>query len=158
MTNFGMEVKVDLSEYHDFTDGLERMNQSIPMLLMEFGLVGQNILIDKAVTISAQGELARSIQFEIGDDYVSIFSKLLYGLIALETGRASGKMPPIQAIERWAIRRGMKKNVAFLIARKIAKQGTEKFIKGGPKLLTEALREYSDAIDPIILNFINKFL
>ena len=49
-------------------------------------------------------------------------------------GRKAGKMPPVQAIENWVINKGIKpieanmktSTLAFLIARKIAKEGTKK--------------------------------
>jgi hypothetical protein len=49
-------------------------------------------------------------------------------------GRAAGKQPPIQAIEKWLIAKGITpieskmkiSSLAYLIARKIAKEGTKK--------------------------------
>jgi hypothetical protein len=49
-------------------------------------------------------------------------------------GRIAGKQPPIQAIEKWLIQKGIKpieekmkiSSLAYLIARKIAKEGTSK--------------------------------
>lgn len=49
-------------------------------------------------------------------------------------GRKSGKMPPIQAIEKWLIQKGITpietkmkiSTLAYLIARKIAREGTKK--------------------------------
>ena len=49
-------------------------------------------------------------------------------------GRAAGKMPPIQAIEKWLIAKGITpietkmkiSSLAYLIARNIAKEGTKK--------------------------------
>lgn len=51
------------------------------------------------------------------------------------TGRGPGKFPPLNKIESWVQRAGLtpegisKKSLAFLIARKIAKRGTDIFLK-----------------------------
>lgn len=58
---------------------------------------------------------------------------ILYGYDYLG-GRRAGKMPPIKAIEKWVRAKGLKpledylsiSSLAFLIARKIAREGTNK--------------------------------
>ena len=60
-------------------------------------------------------------------------SATLSGYVYL-AGRAAGKQPPIQAIEKWLIAKGITpieskmkiSSLAYLIARKIAKEGTKK--------------------------------
>lgn len=61
----------------------------------------------------------------------------------LVDGRRPGKFPPISAIEQWIIDKGIKpidekistSSLAFLIARKISREGTEYFKQGGTDLV-----------------------
>lgn len=56
----------------------------------------------------------------------------------MQHGRKEGRMPPIQAIERWILARGLEPikdkmsttSLAWAIAKKIAREGTKRF-KGG---------------------------
>ncbi len=58
-------------------------------------------------------------------------------------GRKEGKMPPIQAIEQWIQDKGIQpiennlkvSTLAFLIARKIAREGTKYYQQGGTDLV-----------------------
>lgn len=58
-------------------------------------------------------------------------------------GRKPGNMPPIASIEQWIIDKGLQpiednlkiSSLAFLIARKIAREGTEYFKQGGTDLV-----------------------
>lgn len=72
----------------------------------------------------------------------------------LAKGRASGKMPPIAPIERWVnaklgIQGKQANSIAWGIAKKIQKEGTSWYQKGGTNLI-ELLSE------PAIIEFINK--
>lgn len=63
--------------------------------------------------------------------------------VQLIRGRRPGKMPPVKAIERWLFDRGIRpleneikiSSLAYLIARKIAREGTKYFQQGGTDLL-----------------------
>jgi hypothetical protein len=74
------------------------------------------------------GEFEKGLELSYGPD-----SAKLTGYVYL-AGRKAGKQPPIQAIENWLIAKGIKpiednmkiSTLAFLIARKIAKEGTKK--------------------------------
>lgn len=65
----------------------------------------------------------------------------------LEHGRTAGKFPPIDMIEQWIQDKGILaidaditlKSLAFLIARKIARQGYDREGYGGVELVTEVL-------------------
>ncbi len=73
----------------------------------------------------------------------------LYGLSYTEQlvfGRKPGKFPPIKAIEQWIIDKGISlennikaSSLAFLIARKIAKEGTKYFRDGGTDLIESVI-------------------
>lgn len=71
-----------------------------------------------------------------GEDYTEV----------LEDGRKPGKFPPIKAIEQWILDKNIKiegkikiSSLAYLIARKIAKEGTEYFKQGGTDLISGVL-------------------
>lgn len=73
-------------------------------------------------------------EFESGLEIVyNTNSATLSGYLYL-AGRIAGKQPPIDAIEKWLVQKGIKpiddkmkiSSLAFLIARKIAREGTNK--------------------------------
>ena len=74
------------------------------------------------------GEFEKGLELAYTPD-----SAKLSGYVYL-AGRNAGRQPPIQAIEQWLIQKGIKpiedkmkiSTLAFLIARKIAKNGTKK--------------------------------
>lgn len=65
----------------------------------------------------------------------------------IQHGRANGKMPPLKAIEEWINNKGLKplennikiSSLAFLIARKIAREGTKRFQQGGKPEFIDAV-------------------
>lgn len=63
----------------------------------------------------------------------------------LVNGRKPGKFPPIKIIEKWIYDKGITpqnisySSLAFLIARKIAKEGTEYFKQGGTDLIESVI-------------------
>ena len=68
----------------------------------------------------------------------------------LETGRSAGKFPPINAIEKWIDDKNIsarlngeitKSQLAFLIARKIARQGWNREGYGGVELISEVVTD-----------------
>lgn len=68
----------------------------------------------------------------------------------LETGRNAGKFPPIDAIKQWIEDKGIasrlngeitKNQLAFLIARKIAREGWKREGFGGIELISEVITE-----------------
>ncbi|MEC4048772.1 hypothetical protein OX284_004965 [Flavobacterium sp. SUN046] len=74
------------------------------------------------------GEFEKGLKIEYSPN------KAVLSGYAYLAGRKAGKMPPVQAIEKWVINKGIKpieakmktSSLAFLIARKIAQQGTKK--------------------------------
>lgn len=101
----------------------------------------------KAKNIRASGRSAESLR----DDVTPNFGRL-YGVAYFEfqrRGRRPGGFPPIDAILQWIKDKGIQadipdKSLAFLIARKIAKKGTDIFLGKRPALTIEAekMEEY----------------
>ena len=97
----------------------------------------------------ASGDFANSLQVIangensvklIGNDYA----------VQLEQGRGAGTFPPIKAIEKWIEDKGVFATVlndiklsslAFLIARKIAKEGWGRKDKGGVELISSVITD-----------------
>ena len=93
----------------------------------------------------------------------------------LVEGREPGRFPPIQSIIDWIGFKGIRpieenmkiSSLAFLIARKIAREGTEYFKEGGtdliesvvtPKRIQEIIDKIGDTQTTVIVNsFINQF-
>ena len=102
-------------------------NQKI--LVQEMELIKADILqVYNASGKKASGEFERGLEIEYGAD-----KAILKGYEYL-AGRRAGKQPPIQAIEKWLNAKGIKpledkmkvSTLAYLIARKIAREGTKK--------------------------------
>lgn len=106
----------------------------------------------------ATGKFADSLEVEVEQNGSMITARLsgaAYG-IQLSEGRAPGQMPPTQAIEDWIRVKGITNrleteisisSLAFLIARKIAREGTEYFKQGGTDLISSVFTpEWIDEI------------
>jgi hypothetical protein len=116
--------------------------------------VVDNFLIPRfnELGMNATGEWLESLEV-VAKDGVSAIRGRDYSE-QLAKGRASGKMPPIAPIERWVnaklgIQGKQANSIAWGIAKKIQKEGTSWYQKGGTDLI-ELLSE------PAIIEFINK--
>lgn len=101
--------------------------------------------------IRSSGQSAKSLQIEeiakggqlVGDDY---FQQQV-------AGRRPGKFPPIKSILDWINEKGInptdisKKSLAFIIARKIAKKGTDIFLHKRQAL---AVAEIVEDVQPML--------
>ena len=95
---------------------------------------------NKSVTqygaMNASGSMADSLGYKWDGKKLVIFSSEKYFTV-LETGRKPGKQPPSSTIEAWLESKPLqlqgisKKSLAFLIARKIGKEGSLLYRKGG---------------------------
>lgn len=105
----------------------------------------------------ASGDFANSLEVVIKDNGMT--AQLWGNSYAqqLETGRQAGRFPPISAIEKWIDDKNIsarlngeitKKQLAFLIARKIAREGWKREGFGGVELISEVITE--DRIQKII--------
>lgn len=134
-------LKVPKSSYANLEELPAYVRRRKKNLLKAIGVEGENLLKAEARRVSTFGTLERSIQHRIvfGDSVV-IYSDLEYSNIALETGRKPGKMPPYKAIEMWAVKKGLGKNVGYAVAKKIAKSGTNLHIHQAPKRVTRTVK------------------
>lgn len=129
---------IDLSKWNGFIEKVQNDAIAKKNYLKYVSIEMENELIKQSDKESATGTRSRSIESRISENKVETGSKLPYFRISMEDGRKPGKVPPIRAIELWALKRGMPKKAALPIARKIAKFGTEKYIKGQPRLISQA--------------------
>lgn len=109
------------------------------VLREEFDLIVQELKAKHiALGMKASGQWLESLEVEAyetgakiwGEDYTEY----------LVNGREPGKFPPIDAIKKWIEDKGIVSDIpvsslAFLIARKIANEGTEYFKQGGTDLI-----------------------
>lgn len=113
----------------------------------------------------ASGDWANALSYvvEVTEKEIkAIFTGLDYTEY-LTKGRSNGGFPPVQVIRQWIDDKGItpydnisKDSLAFLIARKIAREGTEYFKQGGTDLLdgvitTERIRKIVEAYSKSIL-------
>lgn len=79
--------------------------------------------------LRASGKFAESLEYEIHGNKLQMYGS--HHSLFMEYGRGSGGFPPLKAIEEWIeVKRGLpaifvekKKQFAFIIARKIAREG-----------------------------------
>lgn len=108
-------------------NSIEEQNQKI--LVEEMESIKADILtVYNASGKRTSGEFERGLELKFEPEKATLLG---YEYLA---GRRAGKMPPIKAIEDWLNAKGIKpiednmkvSTLAFLIARKIAKEGTRK--------------------------------
>ena len=150
---FEFKISIDSRDVREWVKRPAIEEQQKRNLLKRIGIEGENILKTELETESVTGLTSRSIEHEVTGNSVSIFSKAKWAAIAGEFGRAAGKAPPIAAIALWAGKAGV--NIpAFLIARKIARVGTQKFRSGGPKLVTQAYQKLQARVDVLVNDYL----
>ncbi len=110
---------------------LSRLDGQLDALL-EKGVMDAGLMVQrdaqKRVPV-AFGTLRRSIATRVkhigGDIVATVGTNLVYGP-AVEYGRPAGKkMPPPRALQRWVVKKGMNKSMAFVVARAIGRRGTK---------------------------------
>lgn len=96
----------------------------------------------------ASGKFAESLEVISAEDRIMLIGEDYAQ--QLETGRQAGKFPPLQAIKDWIEAKGVfaealqtisLSSLAFLIARKIAKQGWKREGFGGVNLVSDIVTE-----------------
>jgi len=101
---------------------------------------------DLGMKASGLWESELAIEIESNDGRTTARLSGLKYTEQLVFGRKPGKFPPIKAIEQWIIDKGITlennikaSSLAFLIARKIAKEGTKYFRDGGTDLIESVI-------------------
>lgn len=114
----------------------------------------------------ASGQWAESLQVELGENGAAILQES-YG-DQLEYGRKPGKQPPSEAIEQWLIAKGIAarlekdisvSSLAYLIARKIGREGWNREAHGGTQLISSVVtpERIQRIIDKIGESQLNEF-
>jgi hypothetical protein len=122
---------------------------SSQVLSREFEDLKKDLIIAyDAKGMRASGKFAETLEVRVngltaqlwGEDYAQ----------QLETGRKSGKFPPIDAIKKWIEDKGIANRIqgeisisslAFLIARKIAREGWKREQFGGVELISQVVTD-----------------
>lgn len=95
------------------------------------------IAIQKAQGRRASGRSAQMLEVEVKSGFGQLIDGSGYIDWGSESGRRPGKMPPVSAILSWVKtkgfqpKRGTQMGLAFGIAKKISKQGTALYRRGG---------------------------
>ena len=121
-----------------------------PILIEEFEAIKLEIIaLYDAKGMRASGNFANSLQvIPSGENSVRLIGDAY--AVQLEQGRKAGAFPPIKAIEKWIMDKGIFANVlneiklsslAYLIARKIAKEGWGRQNKGGVNLISSVITD-----------------
>lgn len=99
----------------------------------------QNNIRTKRVTeygvMNTTGQMADSLGYKWDGSTLIIYSSEKYFTV-LETGRKPGKQPPLDPIQKWIEAKGIltdisSRSLAYLIARKIGKEGSLLYRQGG---------------------------
>lgn len=122
---------------------------SSQVLSKEFEALKKDLIIAyDAKGMRASGKFADSLEVRVegltaqlwGENYAQ----------QLETGRKSGKFPPIDAIKKWIEEKGIASRIqgeisvsslAFLIARKISREGWKREQFGGVELISQVVTD-----------------
>ena len=120
------------------------------ILAVEFEIIKKELIIKhNQLKMKSSGNWENSLNIVITGNNDLTIAKL-YGENYTEQlvfGRKPGAFPPIKAIEQWIIDKGIAgigkqikvSSLAFLIARKIANEGTKYFKQGGTDLVTSVI-------------------
>lgn len=112
----------------------------------------------------ASSEWANTAKVEASQTKGIIYAQ--YYTEQLVNGREPGKFPPISMIEKWILDKEIPlvnitiSSLAFLIARKIAREGTEYFKQGGTDLISAVItpERIQSIIDKVSEFQINSFI
>ena len=119
--------------------------------------------------MKASGDWLDSVEVVVTDESAKIIANdYTYYLV---NGRKAGKFPPLDALRKWVVDKGIVSrtakqskinSIAYLIARKIAQNGTKYHQQGGTELVDSVItpQRMQDIIDKIgaelTLTFVSK--
>jgi hypothetical protein len=158
-----LEIDIDLSDLEDWIEEMEEM----PRIWQQEAGKGMRKTVDtleQAITTRTpvntgllRGSIATSVRGTTTSVMGEVMTPLFYGIV-VEVGRRPGRFPPIRPIQLWVIRKGIapvgqSKAVAFLIARAIARRGTE-----GAFMFTEGVSVAQPFIDRIWVDVLRRII
>ena len=121
--------------------------QASEILKQEFGLMKKELIAQyDALGMRASGNWADALEVQQSGTNVKLLG-LKYSE-QLEYGRRAGKAPPRKVIEKWIVDKGLAgrirgnisiSSLAFLIARKIAREGWNRKEFGGVELISKVV-------------------
>lgn len=133
------------------TEGIEDWGKDKEKTLLNFftrvGVDGQQLIYADAKSMEASGNLARSVTYLPSMTQVIIKATANYATYALETGTPPRTNVSTMAIAQWLKQKGISGN-AFLIARKINKEGSKTYRRGGRGGVTKVFNQLKDVIVP----------
>lgn len=119
------------------------------ILSKEFELLKSDLIdLYDAKKMRASGKFADSLEVIVNENNAKLLGEDYSQ--QLETGRQAGKFPPIQDIKKWILEKGVFasalqtisiSSLAFLIARKIAREGWKRERFGGIELISSVVTD-----------------
>ena len=119
------------------------------ILIAEFEAIKKDIIaLHDAKKMRASGDFANSLEVITSENSIKLIGNDY--AVQLEAGRKAGKFPPMKMIEQWILDKGVftavlneikLSSLAFLIARKIAKDGWGRKEQGGVELISTVITE-----------------
>ncbi len=123
------------------------MSSAAQELLTEFEALKKELIArHDELGMRASGQWAESLTVEASENS-AVITQTAYG-DALENGRKPGRQPPSEAIEQWLRDKGIAErlekeiavsSLAFLIARKIGREGWNRKDNGGTQLISSVI-------------------
>ncbi|MUV02081.1 hypothetical protein GN157_00015 [Flavobacterium rakeshii] len=123
------------------------MSSSTAILKAEFNLLKEELIAKyDELGMRASGNWANTLKVE-AESYSAQITGAAYSE-ALENGYKPGKQPPSEAIEQWIIAKGISAQIegdisisslAYLIARKIGREGWDRANHGGTELISSVI-------------------
>lgn len=164
-----LNLTIDTQEWEGLADEFDKIDSVAEveirkavrraMSIIETNVVGFTPIGATKALSQSWGVEVRSIPSGIRGE---LGSPLNYAL-AVEKGRRAGKMPPIDPIHLWVLRKGMAKPaearaVAFLIARAIGRRGTKGafMLKKGMKRSEPQIQRIFDGVARKIVESITR--
>lgn len=159
-----LNVEIDSKGFDKYVKSFSsrgQRTQKIKGAFVRTLVTGQNKL-QETLPKGATSNLANSVYYKLDNnllDFEAAVGALAeYGLIAAETGRGPGKPPKAEKLKRWARQMLGDENAAYAVAKKIAKEGTERYKNNGPKLVTQFKNDFEKEDVTELIKNINKIL
>ena len=132
----------------------------------EFGKLQQDLIAKyNSLGMRSSGRWANELVYETNDHSATLWGAGYTD--QLVNGRSPGRQPPIKDIEQWIISKGIQplnakmsiSTLAFLIARKIGREGTKYFQQGGTDLISDIItpQRVQEILDRVVEYNVSQF-